>query len=181
MKWKVAFFTIPEYVQEQDWLRFQHKKGWKLTDTVSPCFYKFEKCESEDVVYQLDYNQEGLSHKEEYVQMFGDCGWEHITDMMGYSYFRKPLLLMQEEEEIFSDDASKLDMAERVFKGRIIPLLIIFFLLIIPQLLILEGKLQLSNFESLLFGIYIGLFAVYVSVFVKYTLQYVKLKKKIGE
>ena len=159
----------------------QHKKGWKLVGTLSPCLYKFEGCEPEDVVYQLDYNQEGLLHKEEYVQMFGDCGWEHITDMMGYSYFRKPLLQMQEEEEIFSDDASKLDMAKRVFKGKIIPLLIIFFLVIIPQLMILKGKHDLSDFESFLFGIYIGLFAVYISVFMKYTLQYVKLKKKVGK
>lgn len=48
------------------------------------------KCTPEDVVYQLDYNEEGLTHKDEYVQMFRDCGWEYIQDFGGYSYFRKP-------------------------------------------------------------------------------------------
>ena len=37
--------------------------------------YLFEKCEPEDVVYQLDYNPEGDGHKAAYVQMFEDCGW----------------------------------------------------------------------------------------------------------
>jgi len=47
------------------------------------------------VVYQLDYNQEGRSHKEEYIQMFTDCGWEYLQDFVGYSYFRKPKAAMK--------------------------------------------------------------------------------------
>lgn len=41
------------------------------------------------MVYQLDYNKEGLEHKDEYLKMFDDCGWEYLQEYAGYSYFRK--------------------------------------------------------------------------------------------
>ncbi|HIW84093.1 MAG TPA: DUF2812 domain-containing protein [Candidatus Dorea gallistercoris] len=65
--------------------------------------YYFEKCAPEDVVYQLDYNQEGRRNKEEYVQMFQDRGWEYLQDHVDYSYFRKKVSEMTGPEEIFCD------------------------------------------------------------------------------
>ena len=32
------------------------------------------------MIYQIDYNQDGIAHKDEYVKMFGDCGWEYLQD-----------------------------------------------------------------------------------------------------
>ena len=46
----------------------------------------------------------------EYVRMFEDCGWEYLTEFDGYNYFRKPADKMQQKEEIFCDDISRLDM-----------------------------------------------------------------------
>ena len=134
IKRRLAFFTIPEYKKEEEWLKEQHKAGLKLVKATIPCFYTFEECEAEDVVYQLDYNEEGMKNKAEYVKMYEDCGWEYIIDMAGYSYFRKPVSEMDGEEEIFSDDASKLEMMDRVYKGRMIPLIVIFLCCICPQL-----------------------------------------------
>jgi len=122
---KFGWFTIPEWQKEEKWLREQHKKGWKLVKASLPCFYKFEECQPEDVIYQLDYNQEGMNNISEYIQMFQDCGWEYVTDMAGYAYFRKPAADMVEDEGIFCDDESKLEMVERAFKGRMIPLLVV--------------------------------------------------------
>ncbi len=177
-KIKFAFFTIPEYEKEQEWLRKQHQAGWKLTKATLPGFYRFEKCEPEDVVYQLDYNQEGLSQKNEYVQIFRDCGWEHITDMAGYSYFRKPVAQMNGKEEIFCDDDSRMDMIERVFKGRMIPLFVIFFLIIIPQMLIQSHMGTFVN--GVLFGVLLVVFVMYLVIFIQFGTQYAKLKKRIG-
>lgn len=177
-KVKFAFFTVPEYEKEEEWLRKQHNNGWKLVSATVPGFYKFERCEPEDVVYQLDYNEEGMAHKSEYVQMFADCGWEHITDMVGYSYFRKPVSEMNSgKEEIFSDDESKMDMIERVFKGRMIPCLVIFFLIIIPQLC--QQWANGFHVGKVVFGIYLALFVLYGSVFIKFAIQYVNLKKRL--
>ena len=173
-KTKLAFFTITEYEKEQEWLRSHHRNGWKLIDAMLPGIYRFERCEPEDVVYQLDYNKEGTAAKAEYVQMFEDCGWEYITDMAGYSYFRKAVSLMKAEEEIFCDDASKLEMIERVFKGRMIPLLVIFFLIIIPQLLIQSRIGHAASWA--LFWLYVGLFVLYLVIFVKFWKHYRHLK-----
>lgn len=177
-KTKLAFFTVPEWEKEGEWLRKQHQSGWKLVNATLPCFYRFEKCMPEDVVYQLDYNQEGMAQKIECVQMFRDCGWEYITDMAGYSYFRKPVSEMQEEEGIFCDDASRMDMIERVFKGRMIPLLIIFFLIIIPQLFLQSHGGSFAN--GVLFAIYVAMFVLYLMLFVQFGIQYAGLKKRLG-
>lgn len=179
IKRKFAFFTIPEYEKEQEWLRKQHKEGWKLINASLPGVYKFEKCMPEDVVYQLDYNKEGMSHKGEYVQMFHDCGWEYITDMAGYSYFRKPVSEMHgEEEEIFCDDVSRMDMIDRVFKGRMVPLLAIFFLIIIPQMIV---QSQIGGaVNGVLFGLYVVLFVLYIALFIQFGRQYMDLKKRLG-
>lgn len=89
-KREFRFFSILEYEEEQAYLRAMHQSGWKLLRVSGLCLYSFEACEPEDVVYQLDYNKDGLAHKAEYVQMFADCGWEYLQDYVGYSYFRKP-------------------------------------------------------------------------------------------
>lgn len=178
-KLKMALFTITEYEKEQDWLIKQHSRGWKLNKAIAPCFYSFERCEPEEVIYQLDYNQEGQENKSEYVQMFEDCGWEYITDMVGYSYFRKSKAVMKNEEEIFCDDASRIDMFDRVFKGRMIPLLVIMFLIIIPQSFLLVHRITEEGI--FLLGFFIGVFIIYVNIFVQFAVQYFALKKRLGK
>lgn len=176
-KVRFKYFTIPEYQKEQDYLRHEHQKGWKFTKVTFLLLYHFEKCEPEDVIYQLDYNQEGIAEKAEYVRIFQDCGWEYLMDFVGYSYFRKPLSQMKDEEEIFCDDSSKLDMIKRVFKGRMIPLLTIFFLLILPQLFL--QLLQGNTISRFIFCLYVFLFALYLWIFISFGIQYRKLSRRI--
>ena len=103
------------------------------TRITFPGYYHFERCRSGKVAYRLDYNQEGIRNKTEYVQMFWDCGWEYLFDFVGYSYFRIEESGRQVREEIFSDGSSRLDMMKRVYKGRITPLIILFALVILLQ------------------------------------------------
>ena len=107
------FFTIFEYEEEQTYLRQMHQSGWKFIQVSGLCYYHFERCEPEDVIYQLDYNPEGIAHKAEYVQMFNDCGWEYLQDYLGYSYFRKAVSENGAEEEIFCDKESRLQGRKR--------------------------------------------------------------------
>ena len=83
------YFSIPHYRKEEEYLSSMHEQGWRLTKVTFPGFYHFEKCEPESVSYRLDYNQEGIRNKDEYVKMFADCGWEYLFDFVGYSYFGK--------------------------------------------------------------------------------------------
>lgn len=175
-KTEFRFFTITEYEKEQEYLRDRHKNGWKFVNVVLPGIYYFEKCEPEDVIYQLDYNSEGLEHKEEYVQLFQDCHWEYLMDFAGYSYFRKPVSEMNGQEEIFCDDESRLEMIRRVFRGRMIPLILLFFCVIIPQLLM---QFQLGgSINMVLFWIFVGIFLLYSTLFLQFGLQYWKMKKR---
>lgn len=130
------YFTILQYQQEEEYLSSMHEKGWKLERITFPGLYHFERCEPGKVTYRLDYNQEGIKNKTEYVQMFSDCGWNYLFDFVGYSYFCKEGSAGQEREEIFCDDLSRFDMMKRVFKGRIIPLIILFISIVLPQLFI---------------------------------------------
>ena len=175
-KTKFGWFTIPEWEKEEKWLREQHKNGWKLIKATPPGFYKFEQCEPEDVIYQLDYNQEGMNHISEYIQMFRDCGWEYVTDMMGYAYFRKPASEMVENEGIFCDDESKIEMIERAYKGRMLPLVVIFCCCIMPQLFM--QSYNTSEMGYGLFMVFVVLFILYLSLFVKFAYQYWKVKNK---
>ena len=172
-KKEFKYFTILDHEKEEEYLREMHKHGWKLVRVTGLGSYHFDECEPEDVVYQLDYNQKGLSNKSEYIKMFEDCGWEHMFEFFGYSYFRKAAKDMKADEEIFNDNQSKKDMLYRVFLGRIIPLLAIFFLGLIP------GYIRILNDgqdQSLIIA-YSILIGVYVLIFIAFMIKYMKLKR----
>ncbi|MDE5984702.1 MAG: DUF2812 domain-containing protein [Eubacterium sp.] len=175
----VRFFNIVQWRQEQDYLRAQHNMGWKFVKVNALGCYHFEKCEPEDVKYQLDYNPEGIAHKAEYIQMFSDCGWEYMQDYVGYSYFRKPVSEMQnKDEEIFCDDSSRLDMMNRVFKGRIVPLIILFFGVILPQLF-MNSPVGYRDYSKVIYIFYLVCTAIYLIMFLSFAYQYWKYKKSL--
>lgn len=82
-KKQLRIFTIAEGEKEEQYLQKRHRERWKFTKVSLPGLYHFEKCTPENVTYQLDYDEEGLKHKDEYVQMFKDCGREYIQDFGG--------------------------------------------------------------------------------------------------
>ena len=173
----IKFFSILEHEKEEKYLREMHKSGWKFVKISKLGFiYYFEKCEPEDVIYQLDYNKDGIEHKDEYVKMFNDCGWEYMMDYVGYSYFRKPASEMTENEEtIFCDDSSRLEMLERVYKGRVVPLFFIFFMVIIPQLV-----LSITIYEEpALVAVYSAALVIYLCLFIGFAKKYKKYKNNL--
>lgn len=171
-KTQVRYFTVMQWEQEQEYLQKMHRQGWKFTGVTMLGVYHFEKCEPEDVVYQLDYNEEGMKNKEEYLQIFRDCGWEYLQDYFGYSYFRKPVAQMAGEEKIFCDDESRRDMMKRVFRGRVIPLILLFCCVILPQLM--SKSHQNGEINHVLFGMFFVLFLLYLAIFLSFAYQYWK-------
>lgn len=172
-KTEIRFFSVPEWKKEERYLREQHKNGWEFVTLSGLCLYHFKRCEPKDVVYQLDYNPDSLTKKSEYIQLFRDCGWEYLQNYAGYSYFRKAASEMDgTEEEIFCDDASRLDMMKRVLKGRMRPLLIIFFLVIIPQI-IMQSRINTpeNRFLTILFCV---LFVLYLGLFISFSIPFWK-------
>ena len=70
-KKELRWFSIMDYEKEARYLSRMHQKGWKFKRVTMPGIYTFGKCEPEKVIYQLDYNQEGMK-TDEYVKMFED-------------------------------------------------------------------------------------------------------------
>ena len=173
-KTKLKWYSIVQYEEEARWLEKMHSQGWKFIGVNMPCFYHFERCEPEDYVYQLDYNKN--SSNIEYKQLFEDCGWEYLTDCMGYSYFRKKASEANGHEDIFCDDESRLDMVRRIFRGRVIPLLIIFFACIgtnLPISIIQRG------FNNTITIVWILLALLYLWIFGSFLGKYMSFKKRI--
>ena len=173
IKKELRYFSIFNHEKEQEYLREQHKHGWKFLKVTGIGMYHFEECQPEDVIYQLDYNQEGSEHKDEYLKMFADCGWEYIQEFVGYSYFRKSVADMKEEEEIFCDVESRLAMLERVYKGRLLPLLVVFSACLLPQFI-----MNLSYGRYALAALMGSVLAIYVVFFVYCAVHYYRKKNK---
>ena len=111
------------------------------------------------------------------MQLFRDCGWEHVLDNVGYSYFRKPAAQMQGREEIFCDEESRMEMFRRILCHRMLPLLILMVGAFLP-LITMELLDAASAADALAIGIPAGLVvALYIAVFAQCALQYIRLRK----
>ena len=129
--------TIADYDREAFYLREMHAKGWKLRKVSYSILlfavkYTFEKCHPEQVSYQLDFYPMKKSERASYLQLFKDCGWEHITNFNGFSYFRKAHSEIESdaEFEIYNDAAGKLAMVKRILTRRMLPILLLFLALL---------------------------------------------------
>ena len=139
MEKKIVYriFTIADYEREALYFREMHAKGWKLRKVSYSILlfavkYTFEKCQPEQVSYQLDFYPMEKSERASYLQLFKDCGWEHITDFNGFSYFRKlhSGIESDAEFEIYNDAAGKLAMVKRILTMRMLPILLLFLSLL---------------------------------------------------
>ena len=139
MEKKIVYriFTIADYDREALYLREMHTKGWKLRKVSYSILlfavkYTFEKCQPEQMSYQLDFYPMKKSDRASYLQLFKDCGWEHITDFNGFSYFRKlhSGIESDTEFEIYNDAAGKLAMVKRILTRRMLPILLLFLALL---------------------------------------------------
>lgn len=176
-KKEFKYFTITQWKEEEEYLRSMHKKGWKLNNISFPGIYKFVSCEPEDMIYKLDYNPDGLNDKDNYLQLFQDCGWDHVQEFVSYSYFRKPADKTDGNEDIFNDDASRLDMMHKIFKFRIIPILFIFLFFMLPN--IIRYYNSADSFGKSMWIFYLFISALIAAVVVAFISQYILLKKQI--
>ena len=182
------WFALTDYEQEENFLRKKHNAGYKLAKVTMLGTYYFEKCKPEDVVYKLDFNPQQPEDKDSYIQMYEDYGWEYIQDLNEYSYFRKPAAdeniasekgtANQYDSEIFSDDESKLEMMKRIFVKKMLPILIIFGAVVIPQFMISLHNNGRSTVSAVLLIMWAVLFAVYVAVIVRCGMGFRRLGQK---
>lgn len=101
-------------------------------------------------------------------------GWEYLMNFNGYCYFRKPMAMMQQKEEIFCDDTSRLEMMQRIFYGRIIPLIAIFCCLII------NGYMSTTEHGAhRLTIVFAVLMVLYMVIFLQFAVKYFFFRQKL--
>ena len=175
--------TIADYDREALYLREMHAQGWKLKEVtysnlVVAVKYTFEKCQSEQVSYQLDFYPMKKSERASYLQLFKDCGWEHITDFNSFSYFRKAHSEVESaaEFEIYNDAAGKLAMVKRILRLRLVPVLLLLAIHI-PFLFILldrSNTFDLWKFFAVGLYIFLSLILLLMVVYISWKLWYKK-------
>ncbi len=180
MEKKIVYriFTIADYEREALYFREMHAKGWKLKEVtysnlVVAVKYTFEKCQPEQVSYQLDFYPMKKSERASYLQLFKDCGWEHITDFNSFSYFRKAHSEIESnaEFEIYNDAAGKLAMVNRILRLRLVPVL----LLLAVHILFLLKLLNRSNAYGLWSLLAVGL-DIFLSLILLLMVVYISWK-----
>lgn len=175
-KLKLRIFTIADFYEEEQWLRENHKNGWKLKKFVMPCFYSFEKCQPEDVIYRLDYKN---NHENaEYLQLVKDYGWECLGQHLGWLYFRKPASETANENdgEIFSDNTSRETMIAHILKTRMLPIFILFLCCVLPNSLLVFDRKASSGFAVF----WLIMLALYLFLLLYCGLKLQKLKKDLS-
>ena len=185
MEKKIVYriFTIADYEREALYFREMHAKGWKLKEVtysnlVVAVKYTFEKCQPEQVSYQLDFYPMKKSDRAFYLQLFKDCGWEHITDFNSFSYFRKAHSEIESnaEFEIYNDAAGKLAMVNRILRLRLVPVLLLLAIHIpfLLKLLNRSNAYGLWGFLVVGFDIFLSLILLLIVAYISWKLWHKK-------
>lgn len=107
------YFGLSEFMEEQNYLMDMHAQGWKLKKYSVFGGYRFEECEKEEWIYELDFNDH-IDDLNDYIQLFKDCGWEYVLVFNDFYYFRKKKTDEDPDMSIFSDDVSRYDICKKL-------------------------------------------------------------------
>ena len=103
-----------EFDREVQNLEDYSRDGWQLIK--GGCFHsKFSFDDTVQYRYALDFNR-GVTDPVRYRETFAEQGWEYINSTFnGWHYFRKAYdpSLLEEEYQIYTDTASRQEMANR--------------------------------------------------------------------
>ena len=85
----------------------------------------------------------------------------------------------EQDSEIFSDDASRVDMVNHIVKTRMLPLLVIFFACLLPNFIrSVEGSHPFADVSTVILSV---LLLIYLYLFVHCGFKLRMLKKKYGD
>lgn len=185
MEKKIVYriFTIADYEREALYFREMHAKGWKLREVSYSILlfavkYTFEKCHPEQVSYRLDFYPMEKSERSSYLQLFKDCGWEHIADFNSFSYFRKAHSEIESdaEFEIYNDAAGKLAMVNRILRLRLVPSLLLLAIHIPFLFILLDRSNTFDLWKFLVVGldIFLSLILLLMVVYISWKLWHKK-------
>lgn len=173
------FFGLADFLEEQRFLEEQHRQGWKFLKFEGLRKYAFKRCESEEYIYRLDFN-ENNQDEESYLLIFNDCGWEYIMKYQTWYYFRKEKSLLNDtDNEIFSDNDSKITMIKKVMWRQI--MLLTPFLLFTP--IFMAAFVKFFNEDiifKMIWSIYTLIMLFIISIYVHNVIKLNKLIQNLS-
>jgi hypothetical protein len=155
--------------KEEAWLGQMSLAGLHFRGMSAPGLYTFEKGEPHNFVYRLDFKSEKDKDFREYLQLFEDAGWSHLTTIMGWQYFRIESLTGK-APEIFTDNDSKIRKYQR---------LLVFLLVISAPVVVIFTSLLDDESHRFVIIIYLVLMIFYLYAVVRILMRIQKLKRKI--
>lgn len=164
-KTELKFFFMTDFEKEANYLAAMHRKGWQLTKISFDCLFHFEQVEPEEVVYRLDFKDNGRADQEAYYQLYRDYGWEPVATCNSFEIFRKPASQVG-IDDIFSDEASRWDMIGQIFVRR--------FLILLSMVVLAIGAGIL--FKKIDFAVGVAMFDIPLLAYLSY--RFYQLKKK---
>lgn len=177
---KTKWFWPWQDEKEEAWLEQMSADGWRLRSVGLMGRYAFDQDRPCRFTYRLDYMLLNKDKRSEYLQIYQDAGWEYIGEMSNWQYWRKPYVA-GENNEIFTDNDSKIKKYQRL-------LLFMAFMLLLLFLLgrsLFTGSQAFADVSSVISTIYfIGqllyaiLIPIYIVVVVKLMIRINQLKKK---
>lgn len=108
---KIKFFL--DFGKEEKWLNEMEQNGYSFEK--KSLFYYFTKTSAPGGIVKMDYRYfKNRKDFADYVAMFEDSGWKHIsgTKSSGTQYFR--LVSREGDEDIFSDARSRAGRYKRI-------------------------------------------------------------------
>jgi hypothetical protein len=113
---KVCFRLFMPWQEEDEtrWLESMARKGWHLLD-VKTIQYIFIKGEPKEVLYRFDYKMNKNDDFDEYVALFKDAGWEYVTSLNHWIYFRADANKVS-NPDIYTDNESRILKYKSILK-----------------------------------------------------------------
>lgn len=130
----VKFYMVWQNDREEKWLREMSLKGWSL-QKARLGIYTFEKIEPADYIYKLDYPG-AIPNLDEYYSIFQDSGWEPVTRLFGWHYFRVMAENNVATHDIYSDVDSKIKKyhsLSTLLVSITLSLILLFFTVLFPS------------------------------------------------
>jgi hypothetical protein len=123
---KSKWFWAWQDDKEEEWLGEMSRQGLHLQHADLFGQYTFEKGETREFAYRLDFVTNSKKNAD-YYQLFRDAGWEHVGELGGWQYWRKEIL-DGNVPEIFTDNISKIQKYQRLLGFMVIfyPIFVIY-------------------------------------------------------
>lgn len=171
------FITVDNYEKEEVFLKEMALKGWQFYQ-YKGLKYHFEKSESQNMDYRIDYFDGEKSEKDDYIQLFEDSGWTLVTTYPifdGEWYYFTKVVSDNEANEIFTDVDSKITLFEKIrTRWSIYGFLTAAFFPFILMISLPRGILFINVLLIILFSVVIIL---YTKMWINLTLKIKRLKQ----